>query len=333
MNYIEERRALRRSPTRDLWEKEIARLLSGQRALDLMRFGGVSEYILTTLAESDDPAVAEASFQQALRETIQGLKFAAIQRVSYAACVLDLLSAFTPAAGLPKLLSVVQRGPGYWEVLEDDALYPAPPDLYLKSLATLREYFAAPPIAAATDDAYSLYVDILNASLEMPQYAPFSFLCLWQLGALEPRSAAFVKAVRDNPRVVEAAIAFAFEEPDAPRQDLLLSGLYEASLTLLGSSSTRLHEMIEELGGEIIHERTAKADSYEGLREAAVATTIRSPFGDTFLLSLNWGDNHMAHLLFTDRHSADALRGGLARLRDFPVGFDESAAGTIELPN
>ena len=206
INFAEDIKPLKNSPSAHLWDIEIRKLLGGRRAFMVRkRHGGAQAYIEVLIAESANADLARSAFNDALRNFVQEWQTAKPETEYYISGLLDLLISYTPAAGSVKLLAHINRWGRFGKNVftQGDKRI----DLHLKALEALQKYF---PVASLEDGLVAsglrAYINILKAHLSDPTYCGHALRRLIELEELGPLSPELVNAIRHDIGVLRDVI-------------------------------------------------------------------------------------------------------------------------------
>jgi hypothetical protein len=200
-NFAEDIKPLKYSPSPALWDIEIRKLLRGVRAHIVRRHGGAQAYIELIIAESANADIARSTFNEALRNFVQEWQTAKPENEYYISSLLDLLIAYTPAAGSVKLLAHINQWGRFGKNVFIEGKTSL--DLHFKALHTLQKYF---PLGSQNEGAGSFglraYVGILKSHLSDPAYRGHALRRLIELDEVTPLSPEVLDAIKSDIEVL-----------------------------------------------------------------------------------------------------------------------------------
>jgi hypothetical protein len=207
----EAKRLLKSQPSPELWEIELRRILNGDRESELLRFGSVEEYVDKIRDLTKDRVVGEQSFNQALRMIIKSWRPEEIESKEYFACLIDLIAAYLPAYGVPKVLYFLDCLADFQAELSSSGGYGANVDLYLNTLVTLERYFPRPLLGEDDETlAFKSYLHILYKQLNDDAYSGYVASRLIDLGALSFDHEQIRDVIDNNPYALRELISLVF---------------------------------------------------------------------------------------------------------------------------
>ena len=240
---------IRTNPSEELWKKEIRALLYGKRAYAVSRLGDGQEYVEVILAESTDQAEAMAAFRGALEAVVTEWQPTKPQVPGYVGRMLELIAAFQPLAGFPKLVGHIQQGRRFTE--HDEYYEPKQnvPDVHLKALVALEGYFPAPPAEPEHGgEGYKSYVRIVREHLHDSDFAGYAVARLLELEILSASQREIQETFARHPEAVRGAVSHLIRT-EGERAQTELPELYDqclrdprlerhfvAALTLVGAA-------------------------------------------------------------------------------------------------
>jgi len=271
---------LRARPTVEQWEAEIHRIVNGERAYLLVSLGSADELVASIIAQSDDPITSEIRFRSALNSVIERSTFDGTKSTRVAQRVLELISAYRPAAAVPQLLSAFQSRGGVGRApwlgsSQDD-------DLERKALTALANYFPAPPLEDPLN-VFKAYVDVLHYQLNHPTRAAHAIVRLLELSALSTASDKFREVVANTPQTIGIFAMSLLDPRQRLRMQRLLPELYGALLRVPNGDVT-LETALATRGIVIEHsEMNVEATFPDGQKMNLVLPTFRSIYIQRYL--------------------------------------------------
>jgi hypothetical protein len=243
-------KSLRVAPTTESWELLLRRLLKGGEIDSYVREAGNAEEAVRALIEnSNDTPASDSAFHQALNNVVQTWQPEDILPKRHLEKLLQLISAFTPLSGFPKILGYLTS----WRTFalsqvtskaDDD-------DLVMRALIALQNYFPVAPIESAKDPAFASYSGFLRELLNNSQFAGHACRRLLELELLPVDAAeieTLVKAQQKEAAVLPQLLEFLLTTRMNLRNSLLAK-LYSLSLNAERQSQF-LHE-IQKFGAEL----------------------------------------------------------------------------------
>lgn len=201
--------ALRSHPTSAGWELELRRLVEGERAYEIGESGSIQEYLRGVMAASHERPVAQAAFNEALRNIVQSWQPSIIESTPRVARMLDLIAAFTPPAGFPKVMELL----GFWEYgvesVVSESIHARRKDLRMKALMTLAAYFpVAAPLYVKEEPGFRAYAYLLRGHLlrDEPTYSGYAASRLLGLHLIEPEGDEIKALIRSNPAALREIV-------------------------------------------------------------------------------------------------------------------------------
>jgi hypothetical protein len=156
------------------WSVELRRVLNGEREDVLRKLGGVEEYIEVTLAESEDPPLAEAAFHEALRHLVQAWQPSLAEPNYSTVLMLELIAVYSPPEGLAKVVALLDTLKTFGDEVTVGLDHEETFDLHLKSLVVLENYYDSPPKPPKDESpAYKAYVALLREDLLNQKYCGY----------------------------------------------------------------------------------------------------------------------------------------------------------------
>jgi hypothetical protein len=185
--------------TADQWCKFIYCVLYGDLDESLEALGTPSEILLVALRDSPSQSEARATFERALNRVISLWHPEITMDIDVAEGYLAVISAFTPQAGLTKILGQFQLSPS-WLVHDitgsGDGTHLR--DISARALMSIEPFFLVPP-ADYLRDQYEIYISLLMSHLRSPLLAPYSIRRLVELRVVQIDSPEFLTALQSNP--------------------------------------------------------------------------------------------------------------------------------------
>ncbi len=188
---------LRAAPSEDAWERELAKVIGGDREHILIQVGGADAYVDSMLSRSSSPEDARRAFQRALLRTIEQWRPEAPVPSYAMAHTLELIGAYVPVGGFEKLLGHIMR----WSKADIGVVDRGVPhsygDLHERALFAVSQYVHAPPLSLELLGGFRAYIRMLRQHLHQPTYSGFAARRLYELGEIR----------LDGPEV-DAALSF-----------------------------------------------------------------------------------------------------------------------------
>ncbi len=225
---FDERTTLKQHPNASRWTLELQRILNGEREQSLLNVQSVSSYINKILAESDDPSLARAHFSEALMGLVRAWQPSAHMSKEYFACMLDILGAYTPLEGMPKILSTFKRWGGFPDDLKSSQGYGAEYDINLKALVVLESYFPIGPHENLKEDvrSFSQYLEILFGYLNKSTYSSYVAVRLIELGALTFDDQRIGEIITTDPESLYHLLSIVFSTSQRENVSLNLAAIW-----------------------------------------------------------------------------------------------------------
>ena len=228
------------------WRLEVRRAVGGERDGDISILGGIGEYFDVQVANSDDAAVAAIHLHDAIEYWLQYWHPQPVSQDSETVHGLNLLHWFTPPGGIEKALQILAE----WPSDRIDAVNPVPPpdiiDLHMRALEILEQYYAVPP--SRVTPAYTTYLEILDAQLDLPEYRTHALARLFSLGALKPESE-IASIFDEHPSALESLLELILRQPSKSRVEASLKNAYAQCFSR--SLLVAFEDAIVRLGGSV----------------------------------------------------------------------------------
>lgn len=224
--WVATRQELRRDPGIKNWEIELERLFLGQRKNFLEPFESASEYVESLISTSSDPAIARVAFREALGNIVQGWQ-PSPEPSSRSSSMLDLISTYTPPAGLPKVLDLVnQFGDfglhGEWSDRSE---------LTLLALRALQSFF---PVSRNDTKAplFLTYKGILLTALKDKRYSKYALPRLIALAVFNISDRRITTLFAEDSGLIEGLVSYWLGTANTFDAEINLLKIYEHCLIL-----------------------------------------------------------------------------------------------------
>jgi hypothetical protein len=244
---------LKIDPTVSAWEIEIRRVLIGKREHALIKLGSIQEYVENILDGSEDQAMAQTAFNEALRNVIQSWQPTRPESPASLSCMLDLIGAYTPAEGFTKILGFINSRRYFGDnVITPDSRVLGK-DLHLKALFALQYFYpAAPPSHTGDDIAFKQYLDVLREHLKENQYCDYALRRLYELNVISLEDPDVEEVLETKPEVIKELISTILRQRNKSKVERALSLLYAYSLRY--GEEEHFRNAIELKGGLLEHD-------------------------------------------------------------------------------
>jgi hypothetical protein len=244
---------LKTEPSANLWELELRRILNGERESDLLRFGSVEEYVDKILDLSKDRVAGEQSFNEALRFIVKSWRPEKPESKEYLACLIDLIGAYLPASGAPKVLYFLDRLGDFEASLTSSGGYGANVDLYLNALVTLEKYFQRPLMGEDDESlAFKSYLATLQNHLKQERYSGYVAARLIDLGALTSNDEVLRIIIGQNPYALREVISLVFAPEREEWFSRDIANILEHSLSIGDPALSVFEEVLTAHGASLV---------------------------------------------------------------------------------
>jgi hypothetical protein len=253
-NFSHELAQLKSQPSVSLWEVEIRKILLGKRDHAVVRLGGAQEYIEVILEESEDEALAQTIFNEAMKNVIQSWQPARPESAAYFSFMLDIIGAYTPAEGFIKVLGFINSKKYFGiNVITPDSRKEGK-DLHMKALVVLQYYYpVAPPSQSDMDIAFRQYLGVLREHLQNPKYNDYALRRLYELNAIDLQDEDVSSAIENEPSVINEIISIICKLRNRDRAQVDLSALYAHSLRI-SDGTTVFEQALTACGARLEHD-------------------------------------------------------------------------------
>lgn len=233
---------LRRSPTAAAWEEELRRLVLGHRDDFREHLGSAGAYVKSLIVISEQRAKAETAAFTALRRVVETWRPWPSSGSGENLRLLELLEAFSPETGLPKVLHLLSATIDLLEAPESRDVIA----LCSASLKVLERYF---PFEGPPQLAFKAYISRLRQLTQSPDYGVYATSRLRRLGVVETRSEGVTTLLLQKPECLDDLVSiFCATIPMEDEDVEHLAGIYCQCLALGGEYRRKFRGAIGRSG-------------------------------------------------------------------------------------
>ena len=231
-------RALKASPSIQLWEAELLRIKTGGRRSILTR-ASYEEWIEQVIEDSSDSSTSESMFLSALDRVVQAWQPQAADWDELNAMI-GLIAAFTPRLGYKKLFLAFER---VEEVSHKDSA-----QVLVWILDALHQYYPVTPINE-DDDSYSAYLNLLRHCVGLAGCGRAAARRLVERTPDALLDRQILRIIQNQPAFLSEMIDLALSTPGESLQSSRLSFLHESAVHAGSESLQAFVEAIEARDG------------------------------------------------------------------------------------